>query len=404
MSLTTIRDQAAALLAAIDAEIGAEPPPPPPPPEPLTGFHSFEKISATAPLPPTTADLPLRMYLHAYGTNGEGIYGDLWHAIMDESLGYKDGILTKLRVQGGASAKSAQLNPRDDITNDAGTLVHTFWTGYVMTVDGVEVVVPYTWWRLEKLLAWCFQQYPNLNPMRGVGLLGVSMGGWGSLAFGCRHASMVNSIFATVPAWKLGYNSVYSLQTGVAVNKPGIKLSTGEDFMQWADMVSFVGNPQNEVPFIAWAGAKLDSSSEYMKFQYAQEAVAALRAARRGFVYAWTGGSHSDANPAMYKILDTYDPLQYSKEWGYPVFENSSRDDPFDKPLVFTATQKDVAGINLGFKWRNQIDNIDSYSVEISNVLGETTVTVSPRGRHYPGEEKKTVTIPAGQWVTLTWP
>jgi hypothetical protein len=63
MSLTTIRDQAAALLAAIDAEIGAEPPPPPPPPEPLTGFHSFEKISATAPLPPTTADLPRRGHL-----------------------------------------------------------------------------------------------------------------------------------------------------------------------------------------------------------------------------------------------------------------------------------------------------------------------------------------------------
>lgn len=354
-------------------------------------FKSITKVGTSVPVPPTTQGIALGISLHGSGGN-EGIFGDIYDAVCDRSLGYKDDMVQRYRVRGEGTSinRKAILVPRDYILRDDGREVQTFWTGYTEVINGVEVEVPYTHRRLAAMIEAVYQSYPQIDRLRGINMTGNSMGACGSILWGFRNPQLIHSMFVTVPRWKAF--EVYALYPGWGVLKPGIKLDSGEDFVAWADMVAYTSDPTHKVPFIGWASGRLDAS---MPWQQQVDAVAALRATKRGFVFAWNNGNHSEGGKPMVNINASYDQLgMFSLLFGYPILMNSSLDSPL------TALE---GGINLGFKWRNVVDSINEFSCEIANTLGEVTVDVMPHGRAFTGELTQHVTIPVGQWLKLLW-
>ena len=113
--------------------------------------------------------------------------------------------------------------------------------------------------------------------------------------------------------------------------------------------------------------------------------VQALAAARHGFAFAWNDGDHSSGASPMGRVTKYYGPGKFARNRSYPAFSHSSIDDDLGSgELDDQKRVKDGAlegGINLGFSWREVVDEPDRWAVGLSNELAtaEMTVDVTPR-------------------------
>jgi hypothetical protein len=245
--------------------------------------------------------------------------------------------------------------------------------------------------KLDALYKWALSNNPQVNRNK-VTLSGSSMGAWGGLSYGLRRPTMYAAIFVTLPRWRA--TTLADYETGFATPPPsGILMSdTGELFSDRMNMIDYVGDTENDIPFLAWAIGKNDGFSP---FQDHIDAVAALRAANRAFVFSWNEGNHGAGIDAWPAVTATYSTANFELGVGYPIFSQSSRDN-----LLSEA----VGGINLGFRWRTVVETANSWSCEISNSLGATTVTVRPFSSIYTGSgTAQTVVIPAGTWLAVSF-
>ena len=107
--------------------------------------------------------------------------------------------------------------------------------------------------------------------------------------------------------------------------------------------------------------------------------VKAMTAAHHGFAFAWNNGDHSSGSAPMREVTKYYPSSKFARNVSYPAFGNSSiNNDP--GPGDPKAGDME-GGINLGFDWKDVLDEPGKWSAAISNSLAtaEMTVDVTPR-------------------------
>jgi hypothetical protein len=355
-------------------------------------FKSVTQVSS-ASFPPTFSPTGQRveMSLHASG-GGTFTFGNRYEAVCTTEMSKNDDETFIFHTQDGSGSGTPDyllLRPID-VAPDAGGTMETLWFGYAHG-PGTETAHPYTEVKLDALYKWALSNNPQVNRNK-VTLSGSSMGAWGGLSYGLRRPTMYAAIFVTLPRWRA--TTLADYETGFATPPPsGILMSdTGELFSDRMNMIDYVGDTENDIPFLAWAIGKNDGFSP---FQDHIDAVAALRAANRAFVFSWNEGNHGAGIDAWPAVTATYSTANFELGVGYPIFSQSSRDN-----LLSEA----VGGINLGFRWRTVVETANSWSCEISNSLGATTVTVRPFSSIYTGSgTAQTVVIPAGTWLAVSF-
>jgi pimeloyl-ACP methyl ester carboxylesterase len=358
--------------------------------------HLFKSVSvvSTSSFPATaTTGQRIEMNLHASG-GGNFTFGTRYEAICHANMSKEVDESFIFHVQDGSPNSTPDyimVRPIDVAPDGPGGTMETLWFGY-SHAPAVETAHPYTEEKLDALYRWVIANHPQANSSK-VTLAGHSMGAWGGLSYGLRRPEMYAAIFVTLPRWKGSTLADYEI--GFATTPPpGIPMSdTGEPFATRMNMITHVADTDNQIPFLAWAIGKNDAFSP---FQDHIDAVAALRAANRAFVFSWNNGDHSSGADAYPAITATYSPADFELGVGYPIFSNSSLDDDPSTDLV--------GGINLGFRWRSVVESASGWSCEVSNSLGAVTVDVSPRSDIYLDGGTETVVIPAGTWVAVSFP
>lgn len=366
---------------------------PPPPPPPVGGFKSVSKIGtdAYAPKAGTAGSQPVQMQLHGYGGDSYS-FGDSYSAVCNAAMGYADNLPFYFHVQNtdnflGLNPK-IEIQPMDRVVKPTGGYMTSLFFGYN---DGVpKKACDYTYRILDALYDWTFANHPQASKTR-VCLYGGSMGAWACLHYGLRRPTKFAAVFASLPRWRL--TSLSDLALGTWVEQGSLSMSDGSGtYAQHNDMIAYVSNPANKLPFLSCAIGRNDP---YGLWAEQVEAIAALRATKRAFVYSWNNGNHSDGALSEAAIKATYNRESFELGKGYPVLMNSS----LDSPLTDL-----VGGINLGFKWRNVVESALGWSCEISNANGAVTVDVLPHSDVFAKTvAAKTVSIPAGTWVAVSF-
>ena len=123
-----------------------------------------------------------------------------------------------------------------------------------------------------------------------------------------------------------------------------------------------------------------------------------MTATHHGFAFAWNNGGHSEGGRAMTAITKYYPREKFARNRSYPAFGNSSIDhnmgngDPEDGDLE--------GGINLGFDWKDVIDEEAAWSVTVSNELAKEA---DDRGRDAaPLPEVQAAPGDTVRWTTST--
>lgn len=107
--------------------------------------------------------------------------------------------------------------------------------------------------------------------------------------------------------------------------------------------------------------------------------VKALTANHHGFTFAWNDGGHSEGGKPMGIITKYYPASRFARNRSYPAFGNSSINQNMGN-----GDKKDgdlEGGINLGFDWKELVDEEGKWSITVSNELAKEamTVDVTPR-------------------------
>lgn len=399
---TALASAEAAYGQVLLVEPDPSPPPPPPPapapePPPLAEF-AVEALGTDASSPPTTAGQVVNLSLHGSSTSTAAVsQGDRYLARLAGPLAFDDRN-TEFRftiTKGGTNL--VNIKPLDRQERGTSARMESHWSGW--THGDANEFVPFTERRLDAMLDWIDAAYPHLSRTKRV-VSGGSMGAWGAMSYGMRRPHRFAAIFASRPRLRYGYStgevSVPDWESPGAKNyKVAVAprmVGSSATVAQHLDMIAYVSDHANEIPWLGWCVGRADG---YMPWRDHLDMVAALRAAGRPFAFAWNGGDHSSGD-IMSRLHASYGYGMFEIGRGVPLITNSSRD---QDPAV------DVeGGINLGFAWRDVTETADSWSCELSNVLGDTTCMVRPHSRVFRhAVEAQAITIPAGQWVRVSF-
>jgi hypothetical protein len=290
--------------------------------------------------------------------------------------------------------------PNDKQPNNGSLRRESDWCGWTDGPDAGKLRL-YTERRLDALLERLLAE-PRFSATKRV-LTGQSMGGWGTMSYGIRRAHVIPAIYANMPRWRYsqvsGQISVHSWTVGVTPAYPvaSAPLLVPEDGGYSAAVhfnhIDWVANTANPVPWIGWTIGKNDG---YMPWQDHVDAVAALRAAGRGFAVTWNLGNHG-GQPSIETLFASYPQGCFELGKGYPVFSEHSLDaDP---------ATADVGGINMGLGFRNVVETTGTWQCQVRHTSSACTVKVKPKSTVYTGNPSpQLVTIPAANtWVTVTF-
>jgi hypothetical protein len=292
------------------------------------------------------------------------------------------------------------IRPNDDYgTYPSGGQRQSMWLGF-KHIPGNDIVL-ITQRRLEAMLSWADANLTQAAPRKRY-LTGGSMGGWGTLLFGLRRPKIFPAIYPDRPRWRYDAtigevavadwtNLLDSVPSGSAPNLSAA--DGGGSVFNMMDHTTYVSNTSNKIPWIGWCVGRQDG---YTQFQDHVDAVAAMRAAKRGFAFSWNNGNHS-TGPTLSPILASYPYGTFELGVGYPLFTNHSGDSDPSVDLV--------GDINVGLSFRNVVESVHYWSCQVTSILGARTVTVEPISHIFKGPTTpQTVSIPAANsWVTVAF-
>ena len=339
-----------------------------------------------------TAGRSLHLWLHASASEGgpAGRTGDYYAYFGSEDMGFRDGLPGIFSVEERSEKEGAALvvRPRDAIEIDSpkGGAHQSLWFGYYVVPQWSTERAPRAYAFTERRLLWMVdwaQQHYKADPER-VYVSGQSMGGWGTATFALRHPERFAAVFPLLPRFR--QHLVPSLTPLKRGERPLMEDGKTEYFERM-DMVRFVGEHRADLPFIGWSIGRRDG---YATFGQQVEMVKALTAARHGFAFAWNNGGHSAGTKPIEEIYKYYPPGRFRRNLSYPAFTRSSIDDDLGDGDPARGVME--GGVNLGFVWKDPLDEPDRWAVTFSNVLARDpmTVDVTPRRaqqfRLRPGE------------------
>jgi hypothetical protein len=297
-----------------------------------------------------------------------------------------------------ASGKFVMLRVADKWVTENGAVMESAHDGFLLADGKVHLVSER---RYDALLDWADTNLTMFDQTKRL-ITGGSMGGWGSISFGVPRYNRFAAIYPDRPRWRYGYTmgtvSVPTWSNGFVAypveNSPLLAAEDGgKTYGQHRDMIAYVANTANKVRWIGWCVGKNDG---YTPFQDHIDAVAALRAGKRGFAFYWNLGDHSTGSQPQ-QITQSYPYGTFEIGKGYPLFTDHSLD---KDPAV-----DDVGGINIGLSFRNVVETSAGWSCEVTNVLGACTVKVEPISETFRvAVAKQTVTIlAANNWVPVSF-
>ncbi len=325
--------------------------------------------------------LPLSVSLH--GSQGQGgpagEWGDYYLYFGTPDMGYRDGLPGVFTVQENRAKEgnSLQLRPRDAIEHPSGRgAFETMWLGYYCIPQGATHPEPryyrFTENRLLWMIGWTIQRY-GADPRR-VSMGGSSMGGLGSINVGFRHPELFAAVYpSTAPFLWWPPSSLHGLQKRDAK----VVLADGKTrYVDYTNTPNFAAERHEDMPFLGWAVGRRDPNHNWQEYV---DMVKALTANHHGFAFAWNDGGHSEGGRPMATITRYYPAAKFARDRSYPAFGNSSIDHKMGDGSKEDGDRE--GGINLGFDWKDVIDEDGKWSVTLSNDLAKDvmTVDVTPR-------------------------
>lgn len=325
--------------------------------------------------------LPLRIELHASQGQGGGAgeYGDYYLYFANAEMGYRDGLpgVFSVEERREKTGNYLLLRGREAIEHPSGTrAMETYWFGYLCVPQHAKHdeprAYPFTERRQEWISDWVTKHYAA-DPEH-VTVSGGSMGAWGSTTYALRHPERFAAVYPNRPRTR--QRGLPSLVTLPGKGKQVLLDDGKTDYYTRMDMVKFAEEHSADLPFFGWCCGRRDG---FASWQEQIDMVKAMASARHGFAFAWNDGDHYTGSFPMSKVSKYYPPEKFARNVSYPAFSNSSIDqnlgngDPKDGDLE--------GGINLGFIWKDIVDEERRWSVRLSNDLakGPMTVDVTPR-------------------------
>ena len=159
------------------------------------------------------------------------------------------------------------------------------------------------------------------------------------------------------------------------------------------DLIAYVANTANVIPWLGWTVGWADG---YTTRPDHVAAVIAMRAAKRGFAFAWNAGDHAEGNMPS-TIFNSYPKGMFEIGKGYPLFTDHSLD---SDPAV-----DDVGGINIGLSFRNVVETSTGWACEVTHISTPCTVKVEPKSPIFIASVTPvTVSIPSPMtWVPVSF-
>ena len=242
------------------------------------------------------------------------------------------------------------------------------------------------------MIDWAIHRY-GADPQR-VSVGGSSMGGLGSINVGFRHPELFAAVYpATAPFLWWRPSSL--------VNLPGSDpratlMADGKTkYADYTNSPRFAAEQHADMPFLGWVCGRRDPNHNWQEYI---DMVQALTANHHGFAFAWNDGGHSEGGRPMGLITKYYPATKFARNVSYPAFGRSSIDSKLGGGSKDDGDRE--GGINLGFDWKDVIDEEGKWSVTVSNELCQDTMTVDVTPRRcqkfklQPGAEC--------QWTTST--
>lgn len=365
-------------------------------------------FSEDANVPSTATNQTFILNLHASGGSSY-TYGRQYRADLSERLSYLTyntwGFAT---VRGSTVLGNASmlLRPTDYFDRYPSNSVREgYWMGFIGMEEParMRLIVER---RLDALMRWADANLP-IHPTKRC-ITGGSMGAWGTLTYGIRRANKFAALYPdrprvrysnystqgiTIPNWSSGSQNLAAATAPLLLDEDG-----GYSVAQHMDIISYASNTSNKIPWVGWCIGVADG---FTAFQDHIDFVNALRAAKRGFAFAFNGGNHSTGS-ILNQVTNSYPYGTFEIGKGYPLFTNHSGDDPLVAPTVGDLT---VRGINLGLSFRNVVEAANSWSCEVTSILGARTVTVEPISSVFTAAvAPQNVSIPAANtWVPVSF-
>lgn len=378
---------------------------PTPPVAPV--FSAVVEISTGSNAPLSTAAQTLVLNLHGSGNNLTGLTGtrvmqatlnpgNAWGAYLGDTS------FTWHEQKAGTLAGNTAMNlwPADRQPDNGSNRRESYWMGWTDGPDSGQLRL-YTERRLDALMARLAAD-PRCSATKRV-LTGGSMGGWGTMSYGIRRAHIFPAIYpdrprwrscetagrVRIPSWAVAITPSYAAGSAPSL----VAADGGYSAATHLDHVAWVANTAHVVPWIGWCCGRNDG---YMPFQDQIDAALAMKAANRGFAFAWNNGNHSTGS-ILSQITASYPFGLFELGKGYPVFSEHSLD---ADPAVDL-----VGGINVGLTFRNVVESAGAWSCQVTHISSACTVKVKPYSPVYTGNPSPAlVTIPAANtWVTVSF-
>ena len=341
-------------------------------------------------------NLPLMVQLHASSARGGpgSDHGDYYLFWGRREWGYRDGLPWQFTVDErtipNTRDRRLSLRARETMAHPNGNGTReTYWFGYSCVPQWAGHEEPRAYNFTERRMLWLIDWVNNKYHVdrERVYAEGGSMGAWGTAGFALRHPQLLAAVYPNRPRTKQrGLPSLIK----VARDAPIMMVDGKSDYYERMNMVRFVNEHPDDLPFIGWCCGRHDG---FATFKEQIEMVKALTAGRHGFAFAWNDGNHSTGSTPMREIKRWYPPERFARNQSYPAFGNSSIDDDLGTGEIEVRNGNRIrnvlkddngaleGGINLGFVWSDVEDENETWSVTLSNELAkiEMTVDVTPR-------------------------
>jgi len=357
--------------------------------------------------------LPMGLALHASCGSKPRVarYGDVYLYFGRREWGHRSGLPCNFTV--AEAAGKLTLYPRDTVLRTSGNYgLETMWVGYFCkpywSKDSEPRAYLFTEKKLEWIIDWVVKKY-GVDPNR-IDAGGGSMGSLGSTIFGLRRPRIFSVLYAsTTPGHLWWLMSMIGSRRKLALkcpttdkvlsskaarilkNKPPLLPDGKTEYFDHTNMIKFVKGHPGDLAFFCYVGGRKEGNPKagYAKWPNQVALAKALMAGHHGFGFGWDNGGHGSAHTQFRLLKKYYPPTLFALNKSYPAFGNSSIDDDPgpDGPKE--------GYINIGFVWKDVIDEEGKWSAVISNgeAKKDMSADVTPRRcqtfKVKPGEEYK---------------